>query len=393
VKRHSGRPRRSTGTLRLLQLCSFTSSFDRFLVAPLILVIAVDLGEPIAAATLVATVYFQAYGVMQAAWAVVSDRLGRVRTIRAALLLASLAGLASAAAPDLGWLLVFRALCGASFAAAVPGAMMYVGDTVPSEVRHGPLTDLMSGAALGIALATLSAGVIGDHLHWRVAFALPALAAGALAVLMRRVPEPTAVVRMPIRRSFKTVLRHRWALVVLGLAFGEGLVLIGLLTFLPVTLQSNGFSTTAAGAITAVYGAAVLIFARVVRRLSRILSAATLIAVGSSCGVLAYCVLIVDQRAVGVMGGSILVGAAWAFMHSTLQAWVTEVVPEARATAVSLFASLLFTGAAVASALGSGLVEAERFRPLFVIGLAVMVGIAVAATTSRHRYAAVAGED
>ncbi|MPZ94980.1 MAG: MFS transporter [Propionibacteriales bacterium] len=130
----SGSSESADASLRRLQVASFTSSFDRFLIAPLIVVIAVDLGESIAAVTLAATVYFQAYGLMQAAWAVVSDKLGRVRTIRLALLLAAVTGLASAAALDLGWLLVCRALCGASFAAAVPGAMMYVGDTTPFEV-------------------------------------------------------------------------------------------------------------------------------------------------------------------------------------------------------------------------------------------------------------------
>ena len=78
-------------------------------------------------------------------------------------------------------------------------------------------------------------------------------------------------------------------------------------------------------------------------------------------------------------------GAAWAFMHSTLQTWVTEVVPEARATAVSLFASLLFTGSAVASAFGSILIEGERFQFLYVLGLAIMVLVGVTATVTCHR--------
>lgn len=376
-------------SLLLLQVGSFTSSFDRFLIAPLILVIATDLDESIAAVTFAATFYFQAYGIMQAAWAVVSDRLGRVRTIRLGMVLAAVAGMASTAAPDLGWLLASRAMCGACFAAAVPGALVYVGDTVPVETRQARLTDLMTGAALGVALAALGAGVIGEHLNWRVAFALPAVVAGVLALLMRGIPEPPPPpARAPIRRSFCTVLRNRWALVVLSLAFGEGLILVGLLTFLPVTLQSHGLSTTAAGAVTAVYGVAVVIFARVVRHLSRRLQPARLIVIGGTCGALAYVALIVDQGFIGVLTGCVLLGAAWAFMHSTLQAWVTEVVPEARATAVSLFASLLFTGGAVASAFGAVLIEGERFRLLYVIGLVIMLIVGATATAAQHRYSA-----
>ncbi|MPZ96928.1 MAG: MFS transporter, partial [Propionibacteriales bacterium] len=154
-----------------------------------------------------------------------------------------------------------------------------------------------------------------------------------------------------------------------------------------VTLQSNGFSTSTAGAITAVYGLAVLVFARVVRRLSFRLPPARLIGLGGGCGAFAYSALVVDQQAVGVLVGSTLIGAAWAFMHSTLQTWVTEVVPEARATAVCLFATMLFTGSAVASGLGSGLVLDGRFRLLFVLGLVLMLVLGLAATTSRHQYA------
>ena len=115
------RPHGPRASLRLLQLASFTSSFDRFLDRPADPgVVALDLDESVAGVTLVATVYFQAYGVMQAAWAVVSDRLGRVRTIRLALALAAAGGLASALAPGLGSSWCARGIAGACFAAAVP---------------------------------------------------------------------------------------------------------------------------------------------------------------------------------------------------------------------------------------------------------------------------------
>jgi predicted MFS family arabinose efflux permease len=375
----------------MLQLASFTSSFDRFLIAPLILAISLDLEVSVGTATLVATVYFQAYGVMQAVWAVISDRLGRVRTIRLALLVASVAGFAASAAPEVGWLLAARAVGGASFAAAVPGALMYVGDTVPVSRRQAPLTELMTGGALGITLATLGAGAAGDYLSWRVAFLVPAVLAAALVLFMRGVPEPPPAPQLPVMRAFAAVLGHRWALVVLALVFFEGLILIGLLTFLPLTLQAHGLSATAAGAVTAVYGAAVLVFSRVVRVLSRRLSAAVLVAIGATSGTTAYLTLIIDQGPTGVMVGCSCLGGAWAFMHSTLQTWVTEVVPEARGTAVSLFASLLFTGGAVASAVGAGFIEDAQFRSLYVAGFAVMGALGAAATLAQWRYTRVLG--
>ena len=387
ARRRRPDPLGEESSLRLLQLGSFCSSVDRFLFAPLIAVIALDLGATVAAVAFAAAAYFQAYGVMQPVWAVVSDRLGRIRTIRLALLLAGLTGLLSAAAPDAGWLLWSRGLAGACFAAAVPGALMWVGDTVPVERRQAPMTDLMTGAALGIALATAGAGIVGDHLHWRLAVAAPAVLAAVLVVLLGRVEEPLVeTVRLPALQAFGRVLRHRWALVVLGLVLCEGLILVGLLTFLPLTLQVTGRSATVAGLVTAVYGVAVLVAARVVKRLSRRLAPATLVAIGSATGTSAYVVLALDHGVLGVMTGCVCLGATWAFLHTTMQTWVTEVVPEARAAAVSLFASLLFTGGAIGSAVGVRFVEDGRFQGLFVAGATVMATVGVVATVARRRY-------
>ena len=49
-----------------------------------------------------------------------------------------------------------------------------------------------------------------------------------------------------------------------------------------------------------------------------------------------------------------LLGLAWAAMHSSLQTWATSVLPDARAAVVSLFAGSLFAGSAVASAVLAG---------------------------------------
>jgi predicted MFS family arabinose efflux permease len=386
VARGGRGPHGPRASLRLLQLASFTSSFDRFLIAPLILVVAVDLDESVAGVTLAATVYFQAYGVMQAAWAVVSDRLGRVRTIRVSLVLAAVSGFAAAAAPGLVALVVARAIAGASFAAAVPGALMYVGDTVPLKERQAPLTELMTGSALGMTLATAGAGLVGDHLHWRFAFAVPAVAATVLAFRLGRVPEAEPPPPMPVRRSFATVLTNPWAVVVLLLAFAEGLILIGLLTFLPLILQTAGYTASVAGLVAAAYGVAVLVAAWQVRILTRRVPPAALVAVGAGGGCLSYAALLVDRGPAGVLVAASGVGIAWAFMHSTLQTWVTDVVPQARGSAVGLFASMLFTGGATASAVAGTQVEEGAIDPLLGWGLALIVVVGVVAVAARARY-------
>ena len=386
----SSRP--ADGSLRLLHIAVFFSSFDRLLIAPLILPIARDLGVPVGRVAAMATVYFVAYGLMQVVWGIVSDRLGRVTTLRLSLAIAATAAAVTALAPSIEMLLVARLVAGGAFAAAVPGAIIYIGDTVPAIRRHGPLTDLMTATALGMAAATLIGAALADLLSWRVGFAIPAVCSAVLVVLLRRVPEPTtAADRRPasaatVVRRIAGVLRHRWSAVVLLFAFTEGMVLLGILTYLPTTLQAGGVSTSLSGLVTAAYGVAIVGWAMVVKRLARRVDAARLVAVGGVAGVAGYLALVLDQGVAGVLVASVTFAAAWAFMHSTMQKWATEVAPHARATMVSLFASALFLGSAAWTALGVPFVERGDLAPYFVAGLGVAGLLAVTATVARARY-------
>lgn len=376
-------------SLRLIHVAVFFSSFDRLVIAPLLLVIASDLDVSLTAVAAMATVYLVSYGLMQVVWGMVSDRLGRVRTMRLALLLASAASLATALAPTLETLVAARLLAGGAYAAVVPGALIYVGDTVPLTRRHGPLTDIMLVTALGMSTATLVGAGMADLVSWRLAFALPGLLVLGVVVLMRRLPEPPAAasqVRQAVLRRLITVLRHRWALVVLTFAFLEGVTLLAVLNYLPTALQSEGMSTTMSGVVTAAYGAAIVVFSRFVKAMSLHHSSTRLIAIGGSMGVAAYVALVVDQSTGGVLLGSVLLAGAWAFMHSTMQKWATEVVPEARATTVSLFASSLFLGSAVGTAFGADFVANGDFTVYFASGLAVTVALAVTSVVLRKRY-------
>lgn len=372
---------------RRLQATAFLSNADRFLIAPLLVVIARDLHVTLAEAAHVATAYFLAYGVMQAVWSITSDRLGRVRTLRLSLLIAAAGALASAVVPGLVPLVLARALAGAAFAAAVPGALIYVGDTVPMDRRQGALTDVMTAGALGLALAAAAGPVIAQLLDWRAAFALTGLSAVVLSVGLRGMAEPDLPPPAPVRRMVGAVLTSRWALLVVALVTGEGLVLLGFLTFLPAALVSTGSSTTVAGLVTAVYGLAVLGFAQVVKQLTGRVAPAALIALGLVAAAASFVVLALDQHLAGVLVGGVLNGAAWAFMHSTMQAWVTDVVPHARATAVSLFASMLFVGSSIGTAVGARWADAGDFRTLYLVALATIVPVGAVAAITRSRYA------
>lgn len=372
---------------QLLQLTTFTSTIDRFAMPPLLIAIAHDLDVPLTQVVHAAGAYFLAYGLMQPVWGLVSDSVGVVRTMRLALMLAGISTTISAVVWTPWALIVARAVAGGLFGAAYPSSLIYVGDTVPMQRRQREVTELMVGTAAGTAVASLAAGLVGHLLSWRLAFAMTGVCAVALAFLLRQLVEPPRTrghrhVLSPIGH----VLRSRAAVLVLLLAFLEGVVLLGVLTLLPPAVEAAGATAATAGAVAATYGVAVFLAARAVGRVSLSQHPSILIALGAMAALAACAVLAASRSPWAAIVVASLLGLAWAAMHSTLQTWATEVIPGARATMVSLFAGSLFVGSAVAALLVSGLVEAERYQTIFVLAAIVVVPLGVLATCGRARW-------
>jgi MFS transporter, YNFM family, putative membrane transport protein len=141
------------------------------------------------------------------------------------------------------------------------------------------------------------------------------------------------------------------------------------------------------GLLTAAYGVSVLACARLVKARTRTMAPWLLILVGGGMAVLAYVLMVISHGAVAVVVGTVLLGGGWAFMHSTLQTWATDMAPDYRATAVSLFATMLFTGSAIGTAVFGPMVDAGSFTAMFAITLAVSVPLVAIATLGRYRYA------
>jgi len=89
--------------------------------------------------------------------------------------------------------------------------------------------------------------------------------------------------------------------------------------------------------VVGLYWLAVLGWTRAVKLVANRLGTSVLILVGAGMLVLGYASGAVGQSLASVGAAAILVRRDFAFMHSTLQTWATEVVPESRATMISLF--------------------------------------------------------
>jgi predicted MFS family arabinose efflux permease len=291
-------------------------------------------------------------------------------------------------APNVGMLAVLRCIAGGFFGGAIPATLIYVGATVPVERRQQPLTDLMAGVAVGMAVATVAAGWAAELVTWRIMFALTATVGLGLALYLRRLPEPPRepVQRRPVR-ALVTAAANRWVQLVLLLAFVEGAALTGAFTFVaPAVQKAAGAGSGLAGTVVAVYGVAVLGFSQVVRPLSARLRTPTLLLIGGTSGVAGFGVLAVQRGLAAGIVACVLLGAAWAFMHSTLQTWATSVAPKARAQVVPLFSACLFLGGSTGAALGGILGATGNYGPLFAVSAALFVPLTGISAATRHRY-------
>jgi predicted MFS family arabinose efflux permease len=372
----------------LLYATPIVAYADRFAIPPILVAIARGFDVTVGAATTVATLYFFLYGVMQPVYGVLADRLGRVRVMRVALLGMGIANMCAALAPSLGALAAAKALT-ASFAAAIfPLSLVYVGDKVPFDRRQRVVANVLAAGATGTVVATLGGGLLGRFDKWRLVFVIAAAMAFLLAVLLRRLPESLSVERgegpwVQIRR----VLGHGWAVFLYVVALAEGAAMLGFLTFLAPALEAHGESAAVAGSVVAVYGVAVFCGMQILKRALRATAPPpVLIVCGGALLVIAYLVAALSQAVGNVLVASLLIGLAFAFLHSTLQTWATEVVPEARATATTLFVTCVFTGAALGTAAVSRLASAERYDALFLVAAAVTLPVAVVASLGRARY-------
>ena len=378
----------SRGHLRALQAVNTVSSLDRSAVAPMLLVMAASLHTSVGTVTIAASLYFLTYGLLQPVWGIVLARLGTIRTLQIALLGAAAAGLLSALSPGVVVLVALRGIAGGFFGGAVPATLVYVGAMVPVERRQQPLTDLMAGVAVGMAVATVAAGWAAELVSWRVMFGVTAVAAGGLALLIRRLPEPPRAEpeRHPVRALGRAVA-DRWVLLVLLLGFIEGAAITGTFTFVaPSVEHAAAAGAGIAGIVVAAYGVAVLAFSRVVRPLSARVSTPTLLLIGGACGGLGFTVLAVRQGVAAGVVACVLIGAAWAFMHSTLQTWATSVAPLARAQVVPLFAACLFLGGSTGAALGGLLAGHALYGTLFAVSAGLFVPLTLVSAVTRRRY-------
>lgn len=370
--------------LVLLSFAAFASAGNLRICDSLLPQIAEQFGVTVGNAAVVVTAFAVSYGIAQMIVGPLGDARGKIFMVMAGSLWAGAWSALAAAAPDLLPLIAGRLLAGAGAAAVIPIAIAWIGDVVPYDQRQPVLARFLSGQIMGIVFGQAMGGILGDALGWRATMVIVGcmhLVAGALLFAeLRRQPqgEPRRDARWgEAAVSALRVLQMPWVRVVLATVFLEGFAMFGAFAFVGAELHLRfGISLAAAGLILAVMGAGAMLYVASASYLVRRLRQPGLVGWGSLLIALGYITLAVMPVVWLAIPAIACVGLGFYMFHNTLQTNATQMAPEARGLAMSLFALTLFVSQSVGVALAGPVMDRYGARPIFLCAAVLLVGTA-----------------
>lgn len=199
---------------------------------PALPALTTDLRASMASAQLTLSALLLAFGISQLVWGPLSDRVGRRPVLLAGLGLYVMASLASAAAPQMDWLIAWRVAQGAAMGAVVMAARAIVRDLYAPLAGARAMSRALTGLGIIACLCAPLGGLLTEWLGWRAALsALAVYGAGTLALVALRMPEtlarrnPSALRPATLLRTWRMVLGHPtfWAFSLLTSASYGGL--------------------------------------------------------------------------------------------------------------------------------------------------------------------------
>jgi YNFM family putative membrane transporter len=318
-------------------------------------------GVSLGHAAQVLSVFAITYGIAQLFYGPLGDRLGKYRVVTWATAGCSIGCLLAVFAGNLNVLLLARFLMALGAAAIIPLSMAWVGDSVHTDRMQEMLTRTGFGTTFGLVAGQLVGGSMTDFFGWRSAFLLIALlfvVVGSLLYLdlqrqkREAVPEPeiaahlTELAERPnfVRQAF-IIFTGKWSRIVLALALIEGAAVYGPLAIWATHLHFKlGLSLAASGAVVAVFGLGGMAFMLAGRQLIRRFGQRGMVMAGGTMIALGALGFALSPHWAPAVPCSLLAGFGFFMFHNTMQANATGMAPQARGTAVSLFAAVLFMG-------------------------------------------------
>jgi YNFM family putative membrane transporter len=366
-----------TRAIALLAVAGFSSQAMVRAADSLLPQIAADIGVTVGAASIIVTAYAITHGTVQLIIGPIGDKFGKFVMVAIACALCSLTVMACGLAQSLGALTLARLASGLTAAWIIPLGMAFVGDAVPYERRQEVLGRYLTGQISGQLFGQAAGGIIGDWLGWRAVFFLLAgiFALAAIALFRELAINPTTRPdhhadqrSRGLVADYTLVLSNPWARRVLFAAVIEAALMWGAFAYVGADLHLRfALSFTLVGLIVGTFGIGGLIYAATVQQLVGRLGQIGLARFGALLVGLAYLALALAPAWWIAPPAVIAVGLGFYMLHNTLQVNATQMSPQARGTAVSIFSSALYVGQSLGVVCGSLLIDRAGGPTIFIV--------------------------
>jgi len=355
----------------LLALAGFNAGISLRCVEPMLPKLASDFGTSVSAASAIIISFALAYAGSVLLQGPLGDRFGKLRVVTAGTALAGAVSIGCAFAWDVGSLAALRFATGIFASSSVALGMAYIGDVVPLGARQTTIAHFIAGSLLGQTVGPLFGGVLTDWLGWRAAFAV----LGSVFLLVSSIlflrtatswgsPAPGPFNPLAIHRELLSRPAVRW---LAGIGVAETYLFFGAYVFLSGYFKLRfdlSFSTI--GLILAGYGVGGLLYSSTVRWLVR-LGERGLVAAGGTLGCALFALVVVVPHWAYAIPCTIGLGLAFYMVHNSVQTRATEVAPDARGSAVALYASAWATGQALGVAAMGLAVSVFGYAPMIAV--------------------------
>jgi predicted MFS family arabinose efflux permease len=337
---------------------------------PLLPAIAEEFSSSIGSVAMTVTAFTLGYGMFQLVYGPLGDRIGKLRVMAAALMVAALAAAACAWAGSVAALTALRFAGGMAAGAIVPLAIAHIGDTVSYGARQTTIGHFLAATVTGQIVGGSLAGMFAEFFGWRLAFLAFGIAGMAVAARIglaaMRMPRPATPGAGHVKVTHLALLGRRDTRVVWGGVFLEGCFVMGAMPYAGAALRHQfGLDYLTIGLILGSFGVGGLLYSASVRWLVANLGERGMVVLGGVLVTLSYVLLATAAFWQTYILALALVGGGFFCMHSTLQTRGTELAPQARGTAMSGFALSLFLGQGAGVYGISHLVDGPGYGPAF----------------------------
>ena len=346
--------------------------------------IAAEFNTSHATAAIVVAAFTLAYGLFQVIYGPLGDQHGRIKTVSIATAIVAIGSLGSAFAKDLEWLAALRFLTGIGAAGIIPVSLAWIGDQTSYENRQASLGNFISFILLGQILGPSLGGALAELSSWRSIFYFFSIAffimtVALIAVNQKYRASPPANELQPSAnhplRNYLNILKDPWCQTVLVVVHLEGALFYGSFAFIGAWIKTElNLDYMTIGLLLSGFGLGGVFYTISIRKLQTIMGEVGFVMTGVSVLFLFFTCLPIIHSTTLIGIWCILGGFGFYLLHNTLQTKATEMYPQARGTAISVFAMSLFSGQAVGTIAFGILTTIYSYTMSFIgVGFCVLI--------------------